>query len=143
MSLLYVVPGVFFSVNYFFVHKPSNYYWTFLDKVFYLKEKDKTVYMIVSYLLALLHYYVLILVQRMESIGLNVMLEQEDVVISRLVNHIGLKRKTEKMTKRNKLKETEDGELKNKELPSIGKMFMKAVDTSGWKSEDSGTIDLF
>lgn len=114
-----------------------------MDKVFYLKEKDKTVYMIVSYLLALLHYYVLILVQRMESIGLNVMLEQEDVVISRLVNHIGLKRKTEKMTKRNKLKETEDGELKNKELPSIGKMFMKAVDTSGWKSEDSGTVDLF
>lgn len=48
-------------------------------------------------MLAFLHYYMLILVQKMESIGLNVMQEQEDVVISRLVNKIDLKRKTEKV----------------------------------------------
>jgi hypothetical protein len=75
LSLLYLIPGVFFTMKNFVVFKPHKDYWSFIDKVYYLAPSDKLFYMILSYLLALLHFYVLIFLQKMDSIGLNVMLE--------------------------------------------------------------------
>lgn len=42
LSLLYLSPGVFFSLRYFYKFKPRDDHWTFLDKVFYMEASKKT-----------------------------------------------------------------------------------------------------
>jgi hypothetical protein len=70
----------------------------------------------------------LVTIKKMEAIGLNVMLEQEDVVVSTLKYQIDLKTKTEKNQK---------GKKRSYAYPPP-----VYVNTSTWNIEDPGIIDL-
>ena len=122
MSLLYLTPGVFLSFKLYFNYKPPKDAWVFLDKVYYLEKREKVYLMVVSYLLCLCHYYILVVFQRMEVIGLNVMLEQEDLIVTDVEQIGGLKSKSESakkikpkliMEKRRVLMENEEGEVES------------------------------
>jgi hypothetical protein len=116
------------TMQFFVTWVPTKNSWLFIDKLYFMSRYSKISYTVSGYLLTFIHYYMLLTNKKMEAIALTVMLEQEDIVISTLRYHIDLKSKTEKNKK-----------TKKRSYAYPPPVY---VDTSSWKSEDTGTIDL-
>ena len=97
-------------------------------------------YILNSLLLVLVHFFILLMIKKMESIGIFVMLEQEDVIVTLLPAVPHLRDKSEPQAPQQEADLESPSRRRTTAFNS--KSNHHSQNTSGWKSLDDGVLSI-